>query len=91
VQSVSHTWEDAETNRQVTFDVTYSVHGDRVTLHRLSPTRVMFFDQTGEAMRTIGIHTLGGHQLLAEQFKACGRRVAELCDAILQQQTMAVA
>jgi hypothetical protein len=91
VQTVSHTWEDAETNRQVTFDVTYSVQGDRISLHRLAPTRVMFFDQTGESMRTMGIHTAGGQQLLAEQFQSCGRRVAALCDAILQQQMMAVA
>jgi hypothetical protein len=91
VQKAQHTWEDAATNRLVTFEVTYSVRKDQVVLHQLTPTRVMFFDEVGESLRSIGVHTRSGRQLLTEQFQSCLRRVSALRDSLLHTDRAMVA
>ena len=68
------TWEDAENNRQVELVVNYRLDATRVEINDVTPTRVNFLCPTsGSKVRSIGIWTDGGRNVLSRAIKASGR------------------
>lgn len=67
-------WEDEDNNRQVELVVNYRLDQTRVDISDVTPTRVTFLcPQTSKQLRSIGVHTPRGRQLLARQVEAAGR------------------
>ena len=67
-------WEDEENNRQVELVVNYRLDQTRVDISDVTPTRVTFLcPQTNKQLRSVGVHTAAGRQLLARQVAAAGR------------------
>lgn len=68
------TWEDDESNRQVELVVNYQLEATRVAIHDVTPTRVTFLcPESHRPLRSVGVWTEGGRQLLARQIEAAGR------------------
>ena len=66
-------WEDEEHNRRVDLVVDYHLAKGQVEIKSVTPKRVHFRDQTsGDTIRTIGVHTATGRQLLLERALAAG-------------------
>lgn len=66
-------WEDEENNRRVDLVVAYQVAQGQVEIDSVTPNRVHFRDaQSGETIRSIGVHTETGKQLLLERALAAG-------------------
>ncbi len=66
-------WEDEENNRRVDLVVAYQVAGGQVEIDQVTPHRVHFAcPNTGDNLRTIGVHTETGKQLLLERALAAG-------------------
>jgi hypothetical protein len=64
-------WEDEENNRKVAFAVQYKRTADAVEIHSLTPKQVTFLcPQSNAPLRSIGVWTEKGRQLLANQFRA---------------------
>ena len=79
-------WEDEENNRQVAFAVQYKRTPDAVEIHSLTPKQVTFLcPQSNAPLRSIGVWTEKGRELLANQFRASGQvaRVEQEIDATL--------
>jgi hypothetical protein len=67
-------WEDEDNNRHVELVVNYRLDQTRVDISDVTPTRVTFLcPQTNKQLRSIGVHTATGRQLLAQQVAAAGR------------------
>jgi hypothetical protein len=79
-------WEDDDHNRIVELVVDYQLDDDQVTLVRVTPTSVLFFDKvTQQPCRRIGVWTDRGRQLLAKAFCANGREaqlIQEMTDSL---------
>ena len=74
MDSYQSVWEDDETNRKVELLVNYSQNNAGVTIDDITPTKVTFLDPaTKAAVRSIGIWTKTGRQILVRQFRAAGR------------------
>ncbi len=71
-------WEDEENNRQVAFAVKYTRSENAIEIQSLTPKQVTFLcPQSNSPLRSIGVWTEKGRQLLAEQLHSSGR-VAEI-------------
>jgi len=69
-------WEDEENNRHVDFAVAYTRKDDAVEICSITPKQVTFLCPHSNApLRSIGVWTEKGRQLLAGQFQASGRLV----------------
>jgi hypothetical protein len=67
-------WEDEENNRQVELVVNYRLDQTRVEISDVTPTRVIFLcPDSGKQLRSIGVRTATGRELLARQIAAAGR------------------
>lgn len=67
-------WEDEENNRRVEFSVGYTRRGDAVEIEHLTPKQVTFLcSESREPVRTIGVWTAGGRQLLTRQLQTSGK------------------
>jgi len=74
MKSFQATWEDDEASRQVELVVNYRLDQTQVEVHDVTPTRVTFLcSESGQPLRSIGVRTVGGRQLLARQVAAAGR------------------
>ena len=64
-------WEDEENNRKVAFSVEFIRQNDTVEIRSLTPKQVTFLcPQSNTPLRSIGVWTEKGRQLLANQFRA---------------------
>ncbi|MDZ4656495.1 MAG: hypothetical protein SH868_02835 [Bythopirellula sp.] len=64
-------WEDEENNRQVAFAVEFTRRNDAIEIQSLTPKQVTFLCKESNApLRSIGVWTEKGRQLLANQFRA---------------------
>lgn len=69
-------WEDEENNRKVAFAVQYKRTNDAVEIHSLTPKQVTFLcPQSSKPLRSIGVWTEKGRELLADQFRASAHMV----------------
>ena len=74
MKSYQATWEDDETSRQVELVVNYRLDQTRVEISDVTPTRVTFLcSKSRQPLRSVGVWTKGGRQLLAKQVAAAGR------------------
>lgn len=78
MKTIDTHWEDAENNRRVAYSVGYVRQGDAVEITALTPKQVTFLcPQSKAELRTIGVWTDKGRQLLAHQLRTSGH-VTEL-------------
>ena len=67
-------WEDEENNRQVQFSIKYSFENGVVEIENVTPTKVSFIcTETNTIVRSMGVHTERGREMLTEQIKAAGQ------------------
>ncbi len=67
-------WEDEVANRQIQFSVDYSIEHATLTIDQVIPTKVFILDRDADsAIKSIGVHTQKGRQLLVDQFTNSGR------------------
>lgn len=79
-------WEDEENNRQVAFQVEYTRRNNAVEIQSLTPKQVTFLcPESNRPLRSIGVWTDKGRELLAEQFRASAQiaQVEKEIDATL--------
>lgn len=85
------TWEDEETSRQIQFAVEYAITDGTVKISRVTPGKVSFVcPETNTCLRSIGVHTTAGRELLAERIWQSGR-ISELVAEIAQRHNLTVA
>ena len=71
-------WEDEENNRHVAFAVEFVRRNDAVEIQSLTPKQVTFLcPQSNAPLRSIGVWTEKGRELLANQFRA-SEQIAQL-------------
>lgn len=74
MHTIETNWEDEENNRQVSFAVQFTRKENAVEIQSITPKQVTFLcPQSNAPLRSIGVWTEKGRQLLAEQFQASGR------------------
>jgi len=84
-------WEDEENNRQIQFAVEYTIAGANVEITSVTPNKVSFVcPETNTCLRTVGVHTSAGRDLLADRILKSGR-MQELRTEIAQRHNIAVA
>ena len=67
-------WEDEENNRQVAFSVEYTRKNDSIAIEKLTPKQVTFLcPESKNPLRTIGVWTDGGRDLLVSQLRESGQ------------------
>lgn len=67
-------WNDEANNRIVHFSIGYSVNDSVLSIDTVTPTKVCILDETNETvLKSKGVHTSSGRQLLTEQLKASGQ------------------
>lgn len=73
MQSIETSWEDGENNRQVAFSVEYTRKDDAIEIQQVTPKQVTFLcPQSNSPIRTIGVWTDKGRQMLASQLLNSG-------------------
>lgn len=73
MHTIETNWEDEENNRQVSFAVQFTRKENAVEIQSITPKQVTFLcPQSNAPLRSIGVWTEKGRQLLAEQFQASG-------------------
>jgi len=73
MQTVSANWEDEENNRQVAFSVAFTRQENAIEINSLTPKQVTFFcPETKNPVRTIGVWTDKGRELLKGQLYQAG-------------------
>ena len=81
------TWEDEENNRHVEFSIAYAVENAELKIREITPQSVAFLcSQKANRVRSIGVHTSAGRQLLARQFAESGQ-FAALTRQLSQRET----
>lgn len=76
-------WEDHERNREVEISVDYSIEAGLVHIAEVRATRVTIYcDKTQQPLRTVGVYTLEGRRLLAEQYRESRYGLPRLEDEI---------
>jgi hypothetical protein len=71
MHTIETQWEDEENNRQVAFAVEFTRRNDAVEIQSLTPRKVTFLcKESNVPLRSIGVWTEKGRQLLANQFRA---------------------
>jgi len=73
VQKVEANWEDEENNRQVAVAVEFTRKEDAIEIQSLTPKQVTFLcPESNNPLRSIGVWTDKGRELLAKQLHAAG-------------------
>jgi hypothetical protein len=68
------TWEDEDNSRLVQFSVDYTTENGSIEIASMTPTKVTFVcRESNTYLRSIGVHTNAGRELLAKQFEQTGR------------------
>jgi hypothetical protein len=77
------TWEDEENNRHIQFSVDYKAENGSVEIDTITPIKVSFIcPQSNTCLRTIGVYTHAGRQMLMNYFRNRGA-VDRLIDQII--------
>ncbi len=85
------TWEDEENNRQIQFTVEYTIANSEVQIDTVTPNKVSFVcPETNTCLRSVGVHTEAGRDLLADRILKSGR-MCELTKEIAQRHNVSVA
>lgn len=73
MQTIESHWEDAENHRRVAFSAKFTRTSGAVEIQGLTPKQVTFLcpESKGE-LRTIGVWTEKGRELLAHQLRTSG-------------------
>ena len=73
MQTIESQWHDQENNRRVAYSVGYSRQADGVEITALTPKQVTFLcPESKSELRTIGVWTEKGRELLAHQLRTSG-------------------
>ena len=73
MQTIEANWEDEENNRQVAFAVKYARKDGSVEIQAVTPKQVTFLcPKSNDPLRTIGVWTDTGRDLLTSQLPASG-------------------
>lgn len=73
MQQIESHWIDRENNRRVEYSACYTRHRSRVEVMILTPKQVTFLCPASQAeLRTIGVRTEKGRELLVDQLYASG-------------------
>lgn len=86
MQTVQANWEDDENNRQVEFSVGYTRQENDLQIKSMTPNKVTFFcPETKNPVRTIGVWTDKGRELLKGQLHSSGHlsKIEEQVEASL--------
>ena len=73
MQRIETKWEDEENNRHVSLAVEYIRNDSKVEIRSLTPQTVTFLcPESNDPLRSIGVWTDKGRELLAKQLHAAG-------------------
>ncbi len=73
MQTIEAHWEDEENNRQVAVAVEFTRKDNTVEIQSLTPQQVTFLcPESNNPLRSIGVWTDKGRELLAKQLHAAG-------------------
>jgi hypothetical protein len=73
MQTIESHWEDEENNRRVAFSVGYTRGTGAVEIQAVTPKHVTFICPDSKSdLRTIGVWTDKGRELLAHQLRTSG-------------------
>ncbi len=73
MHTIETNWEDEENNRHVAFSVAYSRQDDAIEITAVTPRQITFLcPDTNTPVRTIGVWTDKGRELLAGQLHKSG-------------------
>lgn len=73
MKTIESHWEDGENNRRVAFSVGYTRETSGVEIKALTPKQVTFLcPASGSELRSIGVWTEKGRELLAHQLRTSG-------------------
>lgn len=73
MQQIETNWEDEENNRHVAVAVEFTRTDNTVEIHSLTPQQVTFLcPESNNPLRSIGVWTDKGRELLAKQLHAAG-------------------
>ncbi len=73
MQTVEANWEDEENNRHVAFAVEVTRKDNSVEIRAITPKQVTFLcPESNNPLRTIGVWTDSGRELLANQLRESG-------------------
>ncbi len=74
MNSVIAQWEDEENNRQVQFSVEYAIENSVVNVSSVTPNKISFIcPDTNSCVRSIGVHTEKGRQMMTDQINGAGQ------------------
>lgn len=74
MQRIETSWEDEENNRQVAFSVEYTRGAEAIEIGKLTPKTVTFFcPESKSVVRSIGVWTDKGRDLLVSQLRESGQ------------------
>ena len=86
MNSYESVWEDDETNRKIEVVVDYSLIGEVVQVHGITPKKVTFHEaETNSVIRAIGVWTKKGRDVVVRQMSAKGA-VEQLQQEIAESQ-----
>lgn len=86
MQTIQTNWEDEENNRHIEFSVAFTRQDDAVEVQSITPSKVTFFcPETKNPVRTIGVWTDKGREMLKGQLHSSGEmdKIEEKIDASL--------
>jgi len=73
MQTIESHWDDAENNRRVAFAAKFTRNAGAVEIQSLTPKQVTFLcPESKSELRTIGVWTEKGRELLAHQLRTSG-------------------
>ena len=73
MQKIEANWEDEENNRQVAVAVEFTRKKNAIEIQSLTPKQVTFLcPESNNALRSIGVWTDKGREILAKQLHAAG-------------------
>lgn len=73
MQKIETNWEDEENNRHVSVAVEFTRNENTVEIKSLTPKQVTFLcPESRSPLRTVGVWTDKGRELLAKQLHAAG-------------------
>ena len=74
MHTIEANWEDEENNRQVAFSVEFARKDNAIEIRALTPKQVTFLcPSSSNPLRTIGVWTEKGRQLLTSQLHQSGQ------------------
>lgn len=73
MKTIEKHWEDAENNRRVAYSVGFTKQAHGVEIKAVTPKEVTFLcPESKSPLRTIGVWTEKGRELLAHQLRTSG-------------------